>query len=34
MKHKVGIFILVIAGSLLIYASAHASGSAAAGQGI
>ena len=34
MKHRIGIFILVIAGSLLIYASAHASGSAAAGQGI
>ena len=34
MKHRIGIFILIIAGSLMIYASAHASGSAAAGQGI
>ncbi len=34
MKHRISIFILVIAGSLFIYASAHASGSAAAGQGI
>ncbi len=34
MKHRIGIFILVIAGSLMIYASAHASGSAASGQGI
>lgn len=34
MKDRIGIFLLIFAGSLLIYASAHASGSASAGQGI
>ena len=34
MKHRIGVFLLIFAGSLLIYASAHASGSASAGQGL
>lgn len=34
MKDRIGIFLLIFAGSLLIYASVHASGSASAGQGI
>lgn len=34
MKRKISIFILIVAGSLLVYASANASGSASAGQGI
>lgn len=34
MRHRIGIFMLVVAGSLMFYASAHASGSAGASQGI
>jgi hypothetical protein len=34
MRHKIGVFMLIVAGSLIFYASAHASGSAGASQGI